>query len=81
MSAEEQKRAIKRIFRGYRGMTNSIEKELNDVGVEVQRTKKHVKMYCDGKMYITATSASDHRAGANIASVICRDISAKENQK
>ena len=56
-------------------MTRSIEKDLASIGIQVKRTKKHVKLHYKGKLLYTApSSASDRRAGANLASVICREL-------
>lgn len=74
MTAQERKQTIKTLFKGYRKMSRSMEKDLEALGIHVERTKKHVKLYCDGKLYTISSSASDWRSGANLASVICREM-------
>ena len=55
-------------------MSPYIEKEFKALGIQVQHTKNHIKLYYNGKLYIAPSSASDWRSGANLASKICRDI-------
>ena len=74
MSAEEKKKAIKGILKGYRRMTKAMEMELEALGIRVVRSKKHIKLYSNGKLYAAPSSSSDWRAGANLASVICREL-------
>lgn len=74
MSIQERKQAIKAIFKGYRKMSHSMEEELEQLGIRVERTKNHIKLYCDGKLYTAPSSASDWRSGTNLASVICREM-------
>lgn len=44
MSIQERKQAIKALFKGYRRMSRSMEKELESLGIQVERTKNHVKL-------------------------------------
>lgn len=74
MSAEEKRKTVKKLFRGYKKMTRELERSLNEIGIQVEYTKKHIKLYYNGKLFTCATSASDHRAGLNLASVICHAI-------
>ena len=74
MTIQERKQAIKALFKGYRRMSRSMEKELESLGIQVERTKNHVKLYCDGRLYTAPSSASDWRSGANLASIICREM-------
>lgn len=74
MSIQERKQAIKALLKGYRRMSRSMEKELESLGIQVERTKNHVKLYCDGRLYTAPSSASDWRSGANLASIICREM-------
>lgn len=76
MTVESRKQAIKKLLKGYRRITQSMEGELRELGIRVERTKNHVKLYCDGRMYTTSATASDWRTGANLASLICRDLAA-----
>lgn len=74
MNAQEKKRAVKSILKGYRRISRSMEMDLESLGIQVVRTKKHVKLYSNGKLYAAPSSCSDWRSGANLASVICRDM-------
>ena len=74
MTVERRKQAIKTLLKGYRRMSLGMERELAELGIRVERTKNHVKLYCDGRMYTAAATASDWRTGANLASLICRDL-------
>lgn len=74
MTTQERKKVIKALFKGYRKMSHSMEKELEALGIRVERSKNHVKLYNNGKLYTAPSSASDWRSGANLASVICREM-------
>lgn len=74
LTNQERKKAIKTLFKGYRRMTRSMEIELDQLGIRVERTKNHVKLYFCGKLYTAPSSASDWRTGANLASIICREM-------
>lgn len=74
MTIQERKQAIKALFKGYRRMSHSMEMELEALGIRVERTKNHVKLYSNGRLYTAPSSASDWRSGANLASVICREM-------
>ena len=55
-------------------MTRTLEKELKSMGIHVEHSHKHLKLYGFGKMYIAPVSASDFRSGRNLASLICREL-------
>ena len=74
MTTQERKQAIKALFKGYRKMSRSMERELEALGIHVERSKHHVKLYNNGKLYTAPSSASDWRSGANLASIICREM-------
>ena len=61
---------LKNVLRGYRRMTKSIKKELSDLGFIVKIGKTHHKVYHVSnldKFYTISATASDNRAGLNIA--------------
>lgn len=74
MTTQERKQAIKTLFKGYRRMSRSMEKDLEALGIRVERTKNHVKLYCDSRLYTAPSFASDWRSGTNLASIICREM-------
>ncbi len=74
MPIQEKKKAIKAALKGCRKMSHSTEAQLEALGIHVENSKKHVKLYCNGKFYTMPSTASDWRAGANLASVICREL-------
>lgn len=64
---------VKRIFTGYRVMTGSTKKDLEELGITVTGDGKHYKLaYYGDPRYVRAISktGSDRREGANIAAVI-----------
>lgn len=64
---------VKRIFTGYRVMTGSTKKDLEELGITVTGDGKHYKLaYYGDPRYARAISktGSDRREGANIAAVI-----------
>ena len=76
MTEQEKKQYIKKLFKGYRSMSRSMERELEMLGMRVQRTKNHIKLYYNGKLFICSASATDFRSGRNLASDICRSMGA-----
>lgn len=79
MTTREQKEKIKGLFKGYRRMSAAMERELEALGFCVVRTRKHIRIYCNGKRITAPTSASDWRSGPNLASVICRELEKMQN--
>ena len=75
---QEKKRAeIKRIFKGYSGLTSSMKQSLRTLGFEVKSDNKHYKLeYYGDSRYIAMTSktGSDYRAGENLISEINKNI-------
>lgn len=75
---QEKKRAeIKRIFKGYSGLTLSMKQSLRTLGFEVKSDNKHYKLeYYGDSRYIAMTSktGSDYRAGENLISEINKNI-------
>lgn len=64
---------VKRIFTGYRVMTGSTKKDLEELGITVTGDGKHYKLaYYGDPRYVRVISktGSDRREGANIAAVI-----------
>lgn len=55
-------------------MSRSMEIEFEQLGINVERTKNHIKLHIGGKVFIAPSTASDLRSGLNLASVICREI-------
>ncbi len=68
------KQTIKRLFKNYKKMDQGFIRQLKSVGFHVERTSKHVKLYYKDKLFICPSSASDHRGGRNLATVICNAI-------
>ena len=79
MTAKEKKRYLKNLFRGYRGMTRELEQSLLELGVRVERTRKHIKLYYNDKLFTCPSSPSDARAGLNFATNLCRAIKEQES--
>ena len=74
LSSQEKKKYIKQLFRGYRKMTKDMEMILTSIGIRVEYSKKHIKLFYNGKVFLCPSSASDFRSGMNLASIICREI-------
>ena len=74
MTAKEKKRYIRSLFRGYRAMTQELEQSLSELGVRVEHTRKHIKLYYNGRLFTCPSSPSDARAGLNFAANLCRAI-------
>lgn len=69
----KKKDKIKKILKGYRTMTGSLKKQLEDLGFEISEDGKHYKWtYFGDHRYVetVAKTSSDSRAGLNIASYI-----------
>lgn len=74
MSAEEKKRYVKQLFKGYKKMTHNLQQCLEEIGIRVEHGKKHIKLFYNDKLFICSCSGSDYRSGMNLASAICREI-------
>ena len=74
---EKKKQKIKDLLKGYDGLSNSLKQELIAFGFEIKEEGKHYKLtYFGDERYITvlAKTPSDHRAGKNNSTDICRNM-------
>lgn len=74
MTANEKRKIVKQLFRGYKKMTRDLEHSLEEIGIQVEYTKKHIKLFYKGKLFTCPSSASDYRSGMNLAAIICHEI-------
>ena len=81
MSVEEKKKYVRQLFKGYKKMTHSLQKELKAIGIRVEYGKKHIKLFYNDKLFICSCSGSDYRSGMNLASAICRVIKNESYKK
>lgn len=68
-NAENSRKELKVIFKGYKHLTKKINKQLANLGFTVEIGKTHIKIYYNGnsKHYVTISkTASDWRTGLNI---------------
>lgn len=67
---------IKCLFRGYRKMTGKLQKQLLELGIQIEHKKKHYVLKLDGasQIFICPCSASDSRSGLNLANELIRAI-------
>ena len=73
--AEKMEREIKRLFKGYNGMTSSIKRGLQSLGFTISEEGKHYKLKLgdDSRYMVTVSKTpSDHREGENTSATICR---------
>lgn len=71
----EIKEKIKRILKGYKKLDSNTRRELEEVGFSISEDGKHYKIvFCnDEKLsFSLSKTSSDHRAGLNLASDICK---------
>lgn len=71
--SEKEKKNLKQILRNYNRMDRQTRRRLNAMGIQVADSKNHYHLVYNGKHYIIAKTPSDHRAGMNVAAIICRD--------
>ena len=74
---DKKKQKIKDLLKGYDGMNNSLKQELIAFGFDIKEDGKHYKLtYFGDERYITilAKTPSDHRAGKNNSTDICRNM-------
>ena len=80
MDKMENRKELKRIFKGYRRMTPEIARELKKHGIIVVRKRNHVilNIACaDGfRMVSISSTGSDKREGLNFVSKIMKTIGA-----
>ena len=60
---------LKRIFKGYKHLTNKISRQLNHLGFKIEIGKTHIKIYYkdNNSKYVTfSKTASDWRTGLNL---------------
>ena len=74
MTADEKRKIVKQLFKGYKKMTRDLEHSLEEMGIQVEHTKKHIKLFYNGKLFTCPSSASDYRSGMNLATIICHEI-------
>ncbi len=77
MVPEERKEKVKRILKGYTNMSNTMKRDLEDMGFSVSGDGKHYKLtYFEDQRYVAtmAKTCSDARAGNNLASVISKKM-------
>lgn len=72
---KNQKNMLKQTFKNYRNMTASTKRTLASMGIQAEKRKKHWILKYGNKIFICPTTASDHRAGMNLALEICRELS------
>ena len=76
-SAEEKAEQLKNLLKGYKVMTGSMKKILQEMGFIISEEGKHYKMtyYGDARYWATlAKTPSDNRSGMNVAMEIIRDM-------
>lgn len=74
MSTQQKKQYIKKLFKTYHGMDMKLRRSLEMLGIRVEISKKHIKLYYEDKLFICPRSPSDFRSGRNLATVICHKI-------
>lgn len=74
---DERKKEVKRILKGYTGMSGSVRSSLQDLGFTISEEGKHYKLRLgDDQRYMVTLSKtpSDHREGDNASATICRNM-------
>lgn len=75
--SETKRREVKRLFKGYTSMTNTIKQGLMELGFTISEDGRHYKVRLNNDTRYLATiskTASDHRTGENSASKICQEM-------
>lgn len=71
MFSNDLYRKLKALLAGYRHMTASLKRRLNDLGFQVVAGRKHLKIYWQfnrSRCCVISKTASDYKAGRNMAS-------------
>ena len=74
---DEREKEIKRILKGYSGMSGSLRSSLQDLGFTISEDGKHYKLRLgdDPRYMVTlAKTPSDHREGENASATIIRNM-------
>lgn len=74
MSEREKKRQLEHLFKGYRTMNRRMQRELNNLGIEVTKRRKHWILKINEKVFSCPSSSSDWRGGMNIAHEIMHSL-------
>lgn len=74
MTVDEKKVYVKNLLKNYKKMNKKLERNLESIGIRVETSKKHLKIYCGNKLFICSSSVSDYRSGRNLASMICQEL-------
>lgn len=77
MLTDEKKKEIKRLFKGYSGMTGALRRDLKDLGLTIEEEGKHYKLRLNGDsryLVSVACTPSDNREGNNVSATICRNM-------
>ncbi len=77
---KKHKQKLKELFRGYTHMTRRVQIGLKTLGFRVKTGKKHCKIFYGNDIshpIIVSVSASDCRAGLNIARELASVLSAE----
>lgn len=67
-----KKREFYSVLKDYKKMTKRTENKLNNLGVDIENTANHYKLYYNGQLFILGKTPSDHRAGRNVASLLAK---------
>lgn len=71
MTSKDLHQTLKALLAGYRHMTASLKRRLNDLGFQVVAGRKHIKIYWRfnrSRCCVISKTASDYKAGRNMAS-------------
>ncbi len=74
MSDIDKKKQIEYLFKGYRTMNGRMQRELNSLGIEVIKRKKHWILKVNEKVFSCPSSSSDWRGGLNLAHEIMHSL-------
>lgn len=74
MSDKEKKRQLEHLFKGYRTMNRRMQRELNNLGIEVVKRRKHWMLKINEKVFACPSSGSDWRGGLNLAHEIMHNL-------
>lgn len=66
------KETLKLLFKNYRRMDRRLCSQLKKMGIEVEKGKKHWILHVNGNCFTCSSTASDHRAGINLAQSMAR---------
>lgn len=74
---EARQKKLRKLLKGYKGLTAPMRQELSELGFEVTDDNKHYKLtyYGDSRYWTTLSKTpGDHREGQNIASTIIQQM-------